>query len=112
VGVRGGKGLFTSAIMGAHEAVAGSLPQGSSSSSCSGLSATGSRSRSMPIFGSGIAGMSASEPVMIVIPSRSSGLLEVGTRSWYWNGLCGSMGDGRAGLTSLANETVRGFGDR
>lgn len=73
-----GAELLTSAIIGAQVAVAGSFPQGSSSDSCSGLSATGSRS--MPMFGSGARGIF--EPVMIVIPSRSSGRLGVGIDSW------------------------------
>lgn len=104
--------FLTSAIIGAQVAVAGSLPHGNSSASCSGLSETGSRSRSIPMFGSGTAGMSTSDPAMMVMPSKSSGLVLVGIRSWKSNGLCESSGVGNAGLVSLANETVRGLGDR
>jgi hypothetical protein len=78
--------LLTSAIMGAQVAVAGSLPQGNSSVLSSGLSATGSRSSSIPAFGSGITGPSTSSPVIMVMPSRSRALLVVGTRSWKSKG--------------------------
>jgi hypothetical protein len=74
--------VFTSAIMGAQVAVAGSLPHGKSSVSSSGLSTTGWRSSSIPIFGSGTTGVSSSRPLMIVIPSKSSGFLVVGAGTW------------------------------
>lgn len=97
-----------SAIIGAHVAVAGSFPQGNSSVSSSGISAT--ESSSMPIFGSGAEGIS--EPVIMVMPSRSSGRVEVGMGSWKSNGLCDSIGVGSEGFVSLANETARGLGER
>jgi hypothetical protein len=78
--------LFTSAIMGAQVAVAGSFPQGNSSVLSSGFSATGSRSSSIPAFGFGITGLSTSGPVIMVMPSRSRALLVVGTRSWKSKG--------------------------
>jgi hypothetical protein len=68
--------------MGAQVAVAGSLPHGRSSVSASGLSTTGWRSSSIPILGSGIAGVSSSKPLIIVIPSKSSGLLIDGGGTW------------------------------